>query len=138
MAQKLTDREVRALVWPATGNQITYDSIVSSFGVRITARGAIAFILNYRVRATGQERRYTIGSYPDWTVGQAREKAKELKREVDSGGDPLGKEEAAATHRRSLTSAPGSRRSTSRSCGPTRRPTTEPSSTTTSCPFWAS
>jgi integrase len=95
MAQKLTDREVRALVWPTTGNQITYDSIVSGFGVRITARGAIAFILNYRVRATGQERRYTIGSYPDWTVGQAREKAKELKREVDSGGDPLGKEEAS-------------------------------------------
>jgi integrase len=90
MAQKLTDKLVRALVRPANGNQITYDSTVSGFGVRITAGGAIAFILNYRVKATGQERRYTIGSYPDWNVAQAREEAKRLKREVDSGGDPLG------------------------------------------------
>src|SRR6266446_5040420 len=90
MAQKLTDKQVRALVAPIAGNQITYDSIVSGFGVRITAGGAIAFILNYRVKATGLERRYTIGSYPDWNVAAAREEAKRLKREVDSGGDPLG------------------------------------------------
>jgi integrase len=90
MSQKLTDRTVRALVAPAAGNQITYDSTVSGFGVRITAAGAIAFILNYRVKATGLERRYTIGSYPDWNVAAARGEAKRLKREVDSGGDPLG------------------------------------------------
>jgi integrase len=90
MGQKLTDRTVRALVAPAAGNQITYDSTVSGFGVRITAGGAIAFILNYRVKATGLERRYTIGSSPHWNVATAREEAKRLKREVDSGGDPLG------------------------------------------------
>jgi integrase len=95
MSQKLTDRQVRALVAPATGNQITYDSTVSGFGVRITAGGAIAFILNYRVKATGQERRYTIGSYPDWNVAAAREEAKRLKRHVDSGGDPLGEVKAS-------------------------------------------
>jgi integrase len=94
MSEKLTDRTVRELRAPATGNQITYDSIVSGFGVRITAAGAIAFILNYRVKATRVERRYTIGNYPDWNVGAARERAKELKREVDSGGDPLGEDKA--------------------------------------------
>jgi Arm DNA-binding domain len=46
-------------------------------------------------RATGQERRYTIGSFPDWSVAAAREKAKELKRSVDSGGDPLGEVRAS-------------------------------------------
>jgi integrase len=95
MSHKLTDRLVRALVAPPAGNQITYDSTVSGFGVRITAGGAIAFILNYRVKATGLERRYTIGSFPDWAVAAAREKAKELKRDVDSGGDPLGKVKAS-------------------------------------------
>jgi integrase len=95
MGQKLTDRTVRGLVAPAAGNQITYDSTVSGFGVRITAGGAIAFILNYRVKATGLERRYTIGSYPDWNVAAAREEAKRLKREVDSGGDPLGEVKAS-------------------------------------------
>jgi integrase len=93
MSRKLTDREVRGLVPPATGNQITYDSIVSGFGVRITAAGKIAFILNYRVKATRQERRTTIGSYPDWNVAAARDEAKLLKQEVDRGGDPLGKDQ---------------------------------------------
>ena len=95
MSQRLTDKIVRRLVKPAAGNRITYDTEVRGFGVRITAGGAIAFILNYRVKATGLERRYTIGSYPDWSVSAAREKAKELKRHVDSGGDPMGEIKAA-------------------------------------------
>jgi integrase len=41
------------------------------------------------VKATGRERRYTIGNPPEWSVAGAREEAKRLKREVDSGGDPL-------------------------------------------------
>jgi integrase len=95
MSQKLTDKLVRALTPPASGNKIHYDGAVTGFGVRITTGGAIAFILNYRVKATGIERRYTIGSFPDWAVAAAREKAKELKRDVDSGGDPLGKVKAS-------------------------------------------
>jgi integrase len=88
MATKLTDRTVRALVPPASGNRIEYDTEVKGFGARITAAGAISFILNYR--AGGRERRITIGSHPDWSVTAAREKAKELKRRVDDGGDPMG------------------------------------------------
>jgi integrase len=95
MYQRLTDKIVRALEPPVAGNRITYDSAVAGFGVRITAAGARAFILNYRVKATGLERRLTIGSYPDWIVTAARERAKELKREIDSGGDPLGEEKAS-------------------------------------------
>jgi integrase len=95
MSQRLTDKTVRTLPAPAKGNRITYDSAVAGFGVRITAGGARAFILNYRVKATGLERRYTIGRYPDWIVTAARERAKELKREVDSGGDPQGDDKAS-------------------------------------------
>jgi integrase len=90
MAQKLTDKLVRALERPAAGNKIHYDSEVKGFGCRVTAAGAIAFVVNYRRRADGLERRYTIGSYPSWSVAAAREKAKELKRHIDGGGDPVG------------------------------------------------
>jgi integrase len=89
---------VKTLSAPAAGNQITYDDEVKGFGVRITKAGARAFILNYR--AAGRERRITIGSFPDWSVSAARERAKELKREVDNGGDPMGDrhaDRAAAT-----------------------------------------
>jgi len=98
MADRLDTNIVKTLPAPAAGNQITYDDEVKGFGVRITKAGARAFILNYR--AAGRERRITIGSFPDWSVSAARERAKELKREVDNGGDPMGDrhaDRAAAT-----------------------------------------
>ncbi len=94
MAQRLTDKAVKALPAPARGNQITYDTEIKGFGARITAAGAIAFVLNYRRKADGLERRYTIGSFPNWSVAAAREKAKALKRHVDGGGDPVGEHAA--------------------------------------------
>jgi integrase len=94
MSQRLTDKIIRALPTPANGNRVTYDSETHGFGVRITAAGAVAFVLNYRVKGTGVERRYTIGSFPDWSVSAAREKAKELKRHIDNGGDPIGEHNA--------------------------------------------
>ena len=92
MAQLLSDKLVKALERPAEGNHVTYDDTVRGFGVRITAAGARAFILNYR--AGGRERRLTIGAYPDWSVAAAREEAKRLKRGVDQGNDPMGERHA--------------------------------------------
>jgi integrase len=90
MAQRLTDRIVKALPRPEAGNRVYYDDLASGFGCRVTAAGARAFVLNYRRRSDGVERRYTIGSYPEWTATGAREEAKALRRRIDSGGDPVG------------------------------------------------
>jgi integrase len=87
MAIKITDRVARALIVPHQGNRITYDEEVRGFGLRVTAGGAKSFVLNYRV--SGHERRITIGSYPDWSVAAARERARSLKRRVDLGDDPM-------------------------------------------------
>jgi integrase len=87
---RLTDRIVKGLARPEAGNRIHYDDLVSGFGCRVTAAGARAFVLNYRRRGDGVERRYTIGSDPEWTVAGAREEAKALRRAIDSGGDPVG------------------------------------------------
>ena len=57
MAEKLTDKLVKALQSPARANKISYDTEVRGFGIRLTAAGARAFILNYRIN--GRERRYT-------------------------------------------------------------------------------
>ncbi|MER8655261.1 tyrosine-type recombinase/integrase [Mesorhizobium sp. M0847] len=91
---KLSDAEIKRLPTPATGNKITYDDDVKGFGVRVTKAGARSFILNYRTRS-GLERRYTIGSFPDWKSGPAREEAKRLKQQIDVGADPMG--DVAAT-----------------------------------------
>src|SRR5919106_691291 len=87
MAQRLATQLVKALEAPATGNRIVYDADIKGFGCRVTATGAKSFILNYR--AGGRERRYTIGSFPDWTVVAARNEAAQLKREIDRGRDPM-------------------------------------------------
>src|SRR5882762_10014438 len=57
---------------------------------RQTAAGARAFVLNYRRKSDGRERRWTIGSFPNWTTGAARDEAKRLKRLIDGGADPVG------------------------------------------------
>ena len=87
---RLTDAVVRKLKPPETGNAIHWDAAVRGFGIRLTAKGARSFIFNYRVKGSGRERRYTIGSFGDWTTAGARDKAKQLRRLVDDGGDPLG------------------------------------------------
>src|SRR5262245_4179054 len=89
---KLTDNLLRKLPTPESGNRITYDDAVKGFGARVTAAGDRAFILNYRRKLDGRERRITIGSFPDWGTTAAREEAKRLKRAIDGGADPVGEQ----------------------------------------------
>ncbi|MCT8974680.1 tyrosine-type recombinase/integrase [Microbaculum marinisediminis] len=81
---------------PITGNKVYYDVDLKGFGCRVTAKGARAFILNYRNRS-GRERRLTIGSWPDWSVSAARTEASELKKRIDVGEDPMAELEADRT-----------------------------------------
>ena len=94
MAERLTDRGVKALPLPATDKHVVYDDVVRGFGVRVTAAGSKSFVLNYRRKSDGVERRYTIGPFPEWTVLAAREEAKALRRLIDGGGDPVGEHRA--------------------------------------------
>jgi integrase len=113
---KLNEREVADLEAPAAGNKVYYfpDAVIQGakvprgFGVRVTAGGARSFVLNYRAARVkpragapkGNERRFTIGQWPDWSVLRAVQEARGLRRRVDRGEDPLEdrrKDEAAAT-----------------------------------------
>src|SRR5262249_51632894 len=42
----------------------------------------------------GTERRHTIGRYPDWSPGAAREEAIVLRGDISRGGDPVGDRKA--------------------------------------------
>jgi len=84
----LSDDVVAALISPAAGNRIKYDTAVKGFGARVTATGAKSFVLNYRNGR--RDRRITIGSAPDWPADRAREQATTWKRQIDIGADPMG------------------------------------------------
>src|SRR5262245_63173055 len=91
MPQRLTDTPVQRLVPPA---RIVWDTAVRGFGCRVSDGGTKSFVVDYRRRADGRQRRYTIGSYPDWSTSAAREQAKRVKRDVDLGADPVGQQAA--------------------------------------------
>jgi integrase len=90
MADKrhLTDAAVKRLPAPAKGKEITLDDEVTGFGARVTAAGHRAFVLRYTTRA-GRERVFTIGDATVWRCTVARAKAKDLRRAIEDGGDPL-------------------------------------------------
>lgn len=95
---RLTDQIVRKALPPLRGQAVIWDDDQKGFGLRITTSGAKAFVLDYR--AHSRQRRITIGSFPDWSVAAAREEAKNLKRAVDLGNDPMAErheDRAAAT-----------------------------------------
>jgi integrase len=93
--QKLSEETIKRLPVPATGNSITYFANATiqgaktprGFGVRVTAAGARAFIINYRLR--GREHRFTIGAWPDWSALKAVREARNLRQRVDRGENPL-------------------------------------------------
>ena len=95
MADKrhLTDAIVRRLPTPAKGKEITLDDEITGFGTRITAAGHRAYVLRYTTRA-GRERVFTLGDATVWRCTVARAKAKDLRRDVEDGGDPLADIEA--------------------------------------------
>jgi integrase len=92
---KLSEETVKRLPLPDTGNRITYFAGATiqgakaprGFGVRVTAAGARAFVLNYRLR--GREHRFTIGAWPDWSVLKAVREARNLRQRVDRGENPI-------------------------------------------------
>ena len=96
----ITDKLVKGLTKPASGQRIIRDARSIGFGVRITSGGHIAFIFNYVM--SGRERRMTIGHYPAWSVQAARDEAHRLRVQVDGGSDPL---EEIATRRSAPTVA---------------------------------
>src|SRR5580693_3010705 len=93
MPEKLDTKLVQSVAPPLKGDRTIWDGghakAITGFGVRVNAGGKRSFFLNYRDSA-GRERRYTIGTYPTWSVEAARERAKELRRLIDQGQDPAG------------------------------------------------
>jgi len=68
-----------------------FDTEVRGFAICIYRSGSRAFTIDYR--SAGRQRRMTIGRWPEWSTTAARERAKDLRREIDAGADPLGNRE---------------------------------------------
>ncbi len=102
MKTMLTDRALRAMKPASSGTRkMLWDAAVPSFGVRVTDKGKLTFIVMRRLR--GKLARRMIGQYPIMPLAKAREAALEALRDIERGIDPKDKKEDEAradAHRR--------------------------------------
>jgi integrase len=92
---RLNEKVIRELPSPPSGSRIHFFSgailqgvsAPGDFGVCVTATGAKSFVLGYRHK--GVRRRLVIGRWPTWTALLAVKEARELRRRIDKGEDPL-------------------------------------------------
>jgi hypothetical protein len=94
MSIRLTERVVKAAEI-GTRMYVVFDDDCPGFGLCVYESGRNGFVLIYRI--CGQQRRFTIGTWPAWSVIAARDEAKALKREIDRGEDPLDARRSART-----------------------------------------
>lgn len=87
-----SDRSIKAL--PVTGTNYRRHEGGSDpgFGVQVTAQGTKTFFYQYTHQ--GKRRFLRLGTYPDTSLAEARQRAREARAIVDRGADP--QEEAKA------------------------------------------
>jgi len=95
---RLTKRIVDA-AQSGSAERFEWDSEVPGFGLRVTPAGVKSFVFQYRMRGEKNARRYTIGRYGTWTPDEARERAKELAKQVEAGEHPREAAKARASER---------------------------------------
>jgi len=88
MAQVLNDQIAKRLdCTEGKHHQIFWDEKLKGFGLRVTAKGARSWIVDYR--CNGKQRRYTLGSTDTWGCGAARDEAREILRDASRGIDRM-------------------------------------------------
>jgi integrase len=96
-SDRLTKSLVDATQPKASGDLFVWDAgkgSTAGFGLKVAPTGRKTFVFQYRLKGGKMDRRIKIGKYGDWTVETARDRARELRRLVDSGHDPFEKRAA--------------------------------------------
>ena len=94
MTANLTDRTLRAMKPKPSGQREIFDGGARGLSARCSTSGGVSFCFTYTSPLTRRRRRKTIGTYPAWSLADARVNALGLRQMVEAGRDPI--EEAAA------------------------------------------
>lgn len=94
IAKELSALDVKRLTHPGRGRNVTFPvGGVSGLSLQITPSGARSWLL--RVRIGNKRREIGLGGYPDVTLAQARDRARETKDKIRNGIDPVEERKAA-------------------------------------------
>jgi integrase len=95
MKRKLTSIGVEKIKPPTSGRNEYFDALVPGLCLRVTDKGSKSWTVMYRLH--GKLVRHTLGKYPTFDLGEAREEARAALRQVERGEDPrVAKAEKAA------------------------------------------
>lgn len=83
MRRKLTSKVVEHLTATGEGRLEVWDTLLQSFGVRVSPKGRKVWFVF--IRADGRPKRITVGTYPALPLADAREHASEIIRSVQLG-----------------------------------------------------
>ncbi len=83
----LTDTKLKKLKGRKNSYRI-FDKTIGDpgFGVRVTPNGHVSFFQMYNVE--GKRRFMNLGSYSDWKLSEARDRAREARKHLDKNEDP--------------------------------------------------
>ncbi len=89
MKVRLTDKFVAAVTAPAATRLEVFDQHPQGAGLmlRVTSKGQKTWMVRYRTD-DGQQRRFSLGLYPDVTLTDARDRAAEARKAARDGNDP--------------------------------------------------
>ncbi|MDQ1848546.1 integrase arm-type DNA-binding domain-containing protein [Gemmobacter fulvus] len=114
VAKELSALDVKRLQHPGTGGNVNFAvGGVSGLLLQVTPNNGRTWLL--RVAVGGKRREIGLGGFPDVTLAQARERAREAKDKIRQGIDPVEERKAAraalaAARRRGLTFADATER----------------------------
>jgi integrase len=89
MRRALTDALIRNMPPPAAGRLEAADLRATGLSFRITSNGARSWCFRFRDPRSGRTSRATIGEYPTVSLGEARERAEAMRRQVAAGENPI-------------------------------------------------
>ena len=83
---RLTSAAADRFAIPSTGQVEYYHTLLPAFGVRVSYSGTKAWFVMARVDR--KLTRFTLGRYPSTSLGEARERAREIISHIKAGRDP--------------------------------------------------
>ena len=85
---KITKTAIDNFVAPETGDAWLWDSELQGFGVRIQSSGRKTYVVRYRRKSDGKQRKMNLCRVSDATPDKARSLARDVFLAVAAGGDP--------------------------------------------------
>jgi integrase len=89
MKKPLTDTLIRTIAAPASSRVEFSDERCSGLTFRVTANGVRSWSFRFRDPRSNRLTRATLGTYPDLSLAEAREKAIDMRRSVAKGANPV-------------------------------------------------